>query len=38
MKSLTRRMSGCTNSQLMFNGLDNVQAGGRSDLFGGELN
>jgi len=26
------------NSQLMFNGLDNVQAGGQSDLFGGELN
>ena len=26
------------NSQLMFNGLDNVQVGGQSDLFGGELN
>jgi hypothetical protein len=26
------------NSQLMFNGLDNVQAGGQLDLFGGELN
>jgi len=26
------------NSQLMFNGLDNVQAGGQSNLFGGELN
>ena len=26
------------DSQLMFNGLDNVQAGGQSDLFGGELN